>query len=60
MNIQEVTFCTDCGSDVYTCISHDTVSVSCRGDCGLDLRMKIKPHPQLGTLVWDLKIEEEE
>ena len=51
MNIQEVTFCNDCGSDVYTCISHNTVTVNCRGDCGLDLYMKIKPHPQLGALV---------
>jgi hypothetical protein len=57
MNIQEVTYCNDCGSDVYTSITHNTVTVSCTGDCGLTLRMKIKPHPQLGNLVWDMQGE---
>jgi hypothetical protein len=59
MNIMEVSFCNDCGSDVYTTISHDRVTISCRG-CELDIDMKIKPHPQLGSLIWDLKTEEEE
>lgn len=58
MNIQEVSICSDCGGDVYTCISHDTVTVNCR-NCDLNLWMKVKPHPELGNLVWDYQEEEE-